>query len=309
LLIDYTTKANTGQIKMAARLYSDISGLLTTFISVDRYAGVTPATSLGQRRYHTYLKPINVNLGLMETLKVLKLGFCLSLALIFSGCKQVQKTSDEETTETAVQNVTSTEPTTEERIDFDPDQSKALLKELKGIEKFYVQDDLYRLYSLLKFKNDNRYEDLERGLEKEHASFNPILSSYSILLIDTKNGYMEFNESGADIYYAMTYWNKSYGDKLIGKSTKICSMVACHTSISFQLYEKDTQTYIPKETSEIIIEIDALKKLRPEGFKEGDDEYYDSGYILPQKGKNIRYCVDEKCLDLIWQDGTFSISK
>jgi len=43
---------------MAAQGYSDISGLLTTFISVDSYAGGKPATSFGR-------KPLGANVSLL----------------------------------------------------------------------------------------------------------------------------------------------------------------------------------------------------------------------------------------------------
>ncbi len=42
--------ANNGKIKMAAKLYSDISALLIAFITVDSYVGGKPATSFGQGR-------------------------------------------------------------------------------------------------------------------------------------------------------------------------------------------------------------------------------------------------------------------
>ena len=49
------TGANNGQINalwaMAVKLYSDISGLLTIFITVDRDAGENSATSFGPKRY------------------------------------------------------------------------------------------------------------------------------------------------------------------------------------------------------------------------------------------------------------------
>jgi len=42
---------HNGQKKMAVQGYSDISALLTTFISVDRNAGDNSATSLGRNRW------------------------------------------------------------------------------------------------------------------------------------------------------------------------------------------------------------------------------------------------------------------
>ena len=48
--MNYCTVANTGQIKMAAQLYSDISGLIPIFNTADRQVGGKPATFFGLKR-------------------------------------------------------------------------------------------------------------------------------------------------------------------------------------------------------------------------------------------------------------------
>jgi len=52
------TNPNNGQIKMAANLYSDISGLLTIFSTADRHVGGKPATFFGQDRWVQLVKRI-----------------------------------------------------------------------------------------------------------------------------------------------------------------------------------------------------------------------------------------------------------
>ena len=70
----------------------------------------------------------------MQTIKVLKLGFCISLPFIFSACQQGQKTNYEETTEEIVGEKAATEGIIEEgfvSIDFESNHYKAIIKELK----------------------------------------------------------------------------------------------------------------------------------------------------------------------------------
>lgn len=241
----------------------------------------------------------------MQTIKVLKLSFCLSLAFIFSACQQEQKTNDEETTEEVVKEVTATERITEESfesIDFEPNHYKAIIKELKGIEKFFVQDDLLKLYSLLKYKDDSRYKALKDDLQSKYE----YPQYFVINLLDTKNGYIEFAKPQTECRHIMVYWNKSNGEKLIVNSLLCCTMF-CDGDLTFQIYDDNNESFTSVEIKEIIPDIEYLWSIRPENLIEGDG--YDSEIILPRNGKNIRYCVEEKCLDLIWQDGTFSVLK
>jgi len=104
----------------------------------------------------------------------------------------------------------------------------------------------------------------------------------------------------------MTYWKKNNGNILIGQAQKCCTMF-CAGDITFTIFNEEDQGSASVTTKEIINGIDDLKLLRPDNYIEGDG--YDTEFILPQKGKNIRYCVGETCTNLIWQDGTFSIEK
>ncbi|MEO1098734.1 MAG: hypothetical protein AAFX57_13430 [Bacteroidota bacterium] len=81
----------------------------------------------------------------------------------------------------------------------------------------------------------------------------------------------------------------------------------CEGDISFQLYKNESQVYLPAITNEIIGEIDVIDSLRQVEYAAGNGVNYE--FILPQKGKNIQYCEEQKCVDLIWQDGSFSMAK
>lgn len=180
----------------------------------------------------------------------------------------------------------------------------AIIDELKGLEKYYVQNDLFKLHSLLKFKKDMRYQALENHLNKqfEHASY------FNIQTLDMQNGYVEFEslEANECTKLSMCYWKESNGDILIGHIMNCCTMF-CESDISFKGYSKNYPYYTTVRNKIVIPEIDYLKTIKPDGHIDGDG--YDEKYILPKEGKNIRYCVETKCTELVWKDGTFSITK
>lgn len=190
--------------------------------------------------------------------------------------------------------------------DFDKMKYQPIIDELRGIEKHYVQNDLFKLNSLLKFNNDDRYRVLENDLKAKYEE----KSFIKIHLIDTKNGYIEFERLQTIVVeeckQSMVYWIKSDGGIVIAQEMNCCTMF-CDASISFQTYDKKSQSYVSIDSKEIVPQIDSLKSLKPINHIEGDG--FDTKYTLPQKGKNIRYCVESKCLELVWQDGIFSIEK
>ncbi|GAB4247956.1 MAG: hypothetical protein Tsb0034_27300 [Ekhidna sp.] len=186
-----------------------------------------------------------------------------------------------------------------EGVDFDSTAYLAIIGDLTGIEKFYVQDDLYRLHGLLKYKEDERHSQLESDLTKkfEYPTF------INVTLLDAKNGYIEFNRAQTECEMAMVYWNKSDGTKLIGSSETCCTMF-CEGEVSFSQYDPNQDSYQSLNLNEVIIDYDSIQSLRPEGYEEGGFDYT---YTLPQQGKNLRYCVGETCLELQWDDGLFRL--
>ncbi|MEO1098733.1 MAG: hypothetical protein AAFX57_13425 [Bacteroidota bacterium] len=126
----------------------------------------------------------------MQTARLLKTSLYLSIIFTFLSCRQEQKKSTEEmTTEETAASEDVIEPALES-TEFDSSGYKIIIDELRGIEKFYVQEDLYRLHSLLKFKDDERYKVLEHDLSTmyEHPLF------LNVTMIDPKNGYVEFRK-------------------------------------------------------------------------------------------------------------------
>lgn len=184
------------------------------------------------------------------------------------------------------------------------DDYQSIINSLKGIEKHYVQNNLFKLHSLLKYNKDERSKKLEDSLTRnnEHSYF------FEIQKIDQQNGYIEFEVLQATecTKSSMCYWNKSNGDALIGTVNDCCTMF-CQSDITFEIYHKNNQSYTSVAVKKIIPDIDVLKSFRPKRYIDGDG--YDEKYTLPRKGKNISYCVDTDCLDLIWKDGVFSVTK
>lgn len=177
-----------------------------------------------------------------------------------------------------------------------------IIQELEGIEKFYVNNDLLRLHSLLKYKNDELHITLESDLKgnKDYLDY------FIILERDVVNGYIKFQKANTESMDYMTYWNQKNGDKLIAHVSEEQTMFIS-SSISFKVYNSTEDTYSMIENEKIIPEINELYSLKPKNHIDGDG--YDLSIVLPKKGKNINYCVTEECIELLWNDGTFLIKK
>jgi len=185
---------------------------------------------------------------------------------------------------------------------FEENKYQLIVDELKGLEKYYVQNSFFRLHSLLKYKRDERYKALEKHLRNEFEE--PVF--FEIQLLDTKNGFVEFEALQAMecTNYSLCYWNKSNGDVLIGEINNCCTMF-CEGHIRFQHYNKIVQLYSSIENEVVIPEYHKIKSLKPIGHVEGDG--YDTKYTLPKNGKNIGYSADKNAIELVWKDGVFSI--
>lgn len=179
---------------------------------------------------------------------------------------------------------------------------ESIIKELKGIEKYYVQNDLLKLHSLLKHKKNERYKALQYDLEDKYE----YPAYVKIIQIDRKNGYIKYKESPTECVETIVYWNQTNGDQLIGHVLNCCTMF-CESDIDFKIYRSNSQSFDSKEIKEVIPEIDSIKSLRPDNHIEGDG--FDYEFILPQNGKNIQFCLDGKCIDLVWKDGVFTVAE
>ncbi len=220
------------------------------------------------------------------------------LCIVILSCAQ-----EENKTTESVSNLKEKEHTEEGITTKDSAFVKSIIRELKGIEKFAVREDFELLSSLLAFKGDSiKHAKLRSILEKKDESY---YRSYLIEALDLRNGYIRYTPKQAEGIYTITYWNLDDGSKLIATEEWSCGPV-CDSHLSFEKYKKGT--YESLEIQKIIPEIKALPIVLLPNYVPGL-EAYEFKYKLPQKGKNIRFCLNEKCVDLEWQNGTFKIKK
>ena len=220
----------------------------------------------------------------------MKINYLLfSIICILSlSCAQKNKTPEEKATSTS-----------------DSAFIKSIIQELKGIEKFAVQDNFYLLSSILEFKGDSsRHEKIKASLQKE----NEYIQEYYIELLDSKNGYIRFAPKHAEATYTICYWNLENDYKLIATEIMGCGPV-CSSTIEFQKFKDGVYQSI--ENIEIIPEIKNLPQMLVPDYDEEIEgsEPYEFKYELPQEGKNILFCLDNYCIELQWNNGIFEIKK
>ena len=178
----------------------------------------------------------------------------------------------------------------------------AIIKELKGIEKYAVKNDFYLLSSLLNYKGDSiRYNKIKGILFKK----DDYLRTFIIEKLDTKNGYIKFSPTAAEVTYTMTYWNLKDDSKLIATESWGCGPV-CQSEIQFQKYVQDN--YIDLERLKIIPDIEKLPMLLAPDYDEKSSDPLEFKFVLPQNGKNIDFCLDKNCIELKWNEGMFIIN-
>jgi len=249
--------------------------------------------------------------------KILKLCLILFVIVSLSACSNNNDNSITEETVAIETNdeqnnsedeVEAVEETLNPNADFDEAAFYEMIDELEGIEKFYVQNDLFRLHSLLKYKKLKSQHDLEAILKRKVIY--PVYLDIAVL--DHKNGYVEFAPYAAEGYSTLVFWNLSNGEKLIATTSKYCGPI-CECEINFQNYNPKTNLYSDLKNQNVIKDFNTLHtyidipKL-PDPYN-GDEDPIELEFILPQKGKNILYCSEEKCVELVWNDGSFKPGK
>jgi hypothetical protein len=171
--------------------------------------------------------------------------------------------------------------------------------ELKGIEKFFVKDNVYRLYKLLEFKGEEDLDDIKLYVEKKNSYL-----MINIIDLDAKNGYIAFDQPETDCRTTMVYWNGPNNVPFIGTSQNCCTMF-CEGGLSFEVYGEEIG-YEKLVDSVVVPEINTLYNMKPKGHIEG--EGFDRSFILPKEGKNILFQLgNEKSIELVWNEGKFLI--
>jgi hypothetical protein len=227
----------------------------------------------------------------------------LFFALILSGC--TGKMRDNTTPADSTQVVQEAYAPVEQAAAAQPDHAdsvamKKIIEGLSAIEKFAVLEDYYLLSSLLKFKGDSLlYEKVIAVLSKR----GDFIERYDINLLDTRSGYINYGERGADIDYIKTYWNLKDGYKLVATEEWVCSTV-CDSNLRFQKFKDGTYQTI--ESTVMIPGMERLAEiLAPDSKDDGEPDEF--RFVLPQKGQNIMFCLDKTCIELKWNGEIFEI--
>jgi len=171
-----------------------------------------------------------------------------------------------------------------------------LIDKLNGIEKFAVGDNFYFLTSVLRSKGETKDHEKAMGILSgfiEDPSFQlPLISE-----LDSKNGYIRYAPPGAEVTYTKVYWNLTDGTQMIATESWACGPI-CESEIYFSKYEKGK--YKSLDLPDVIPQINELP---PTIDESGVPLEYQ--FVLPRQGKDIKYCLDEKCITLKWAEGRF----
>lgn len=223
---------------------------------------------------------------------LLLFGLLNCLVSCSSGQEEERENSQEMQKETIAEEIAT---------EFDRSVYDEIISELKGIEKHYVKDDLFRLLSLLEYKSDGHALRLKAELEKMGEPER----SETIMTLDNSNGYLMHNY-GAQADVEMTYWNLSNGNQLISETFIYRSNSP--EDISFELYDAKEKQYKSLKIREVIPQYEELETM---ASSMDPSMGVDGGCIftLPRNGINISFCADDQCIDLIWQDGTFILNE
>ena len=233
------------------------------------------------------------------------------ICILSLSCSQEKKASKEEVSEEVASEVSIDEKVAENKVaneEFSTSDSafvKSIIQELKGIEKYAVQDNFFLLSSLLEFKGDSsRHGKIKAFLQKEDE----YIQEYYIELLDVKNGYIRFAPKHTEATYTISYWNLENDSKLIATEIMGCGPI-CSSSIEFQKFKNGVYQSI--ENIEIIPDIKNLPQMLVPDYNEEVEgsEPYEFKYELPQEGKNILFCLDNNCIDLQWNNEIFEIKE
>jgi len=224
--------------------------------------------------------------------------FLIAVTLsIVSSCGDSEKTAEKAKLEKEQMEQVEDEGSHDRSLD----EVDAEMQNLEGIEKHFVHGNLKRYRSLLKFKGNKDYKLIE--------DFLPVLDTptkfVEIKELDAKNGFVKYQMPEVDCVEEITYWKTNDGSHLIGK-TQVCCTMFCEGEINFQSYDPVTGAYSNLENSNVI---DDYKRLEADLANQHKDGGVDHKYVLPQKGLDLQFCLGDACVDLKWNNGTFTLQE
>ncbi|MEQ9231791.1 MAG: hypothetical protein RIF46_14000 [Cyclobacteriaceae bacterium] len=234
----------------------------------------------------------------------MKTVYPLLFALLILSCQpQTKKESQPEANETDLNNDQSEvieEAPPESLSPSDSAFMNGFLEQLKGIEKFVVRNNYYMLSAVLKAKGDSATSS---KIMKTLKSVNENNWGFEVITLDSRNGFIEYYPKGAEVTITSCYWNVSDGSKLIGTEAVGCGPV-CESELSFTRFANGK--YEQLENEKVIPGIGTLSELLVPDIATQIDPF-EFRYLLPRKGKDIQFCLEQECVTLEWNDGTFII--
>ena len=239
----------------------------------------------------------------------MKTSFVFICLLVLSFSCKPQSSQTEDTTDESAE-MDASEKVIEESAEevrrtiarSDSVMVNSLIEELKGIEKYAVRDNYYMLAAVLEKEGDSIASGKVLALLEDIFDYPRLID---VTVLDARNGYIEFYPRGTEAFVTMCYWNVSDGSKLIGTEVVGCGPV-CESELSFTKYEDGV--YEQLEVNEIVSDFDQLPGMLVDDYASQVDPF-EFRYLLPQKGKDIRFCLEDDCAVLKWQDGGFEIQE
>lgn len=181
-----------------------------------------------------------------------------------------------------------------------------LIDKLTGIERYVILGNYNILSAVLRHNGDTiNSKAVNDIIFKRDGNLN----KFDIKLLDTKSGFMVYAPIQAEVTYTTTYWNLADGGKLICTEEFSCGPV-CSSGISFMKFMDGMYNDI--EINEVIPEYENINQILFPDYNTYDIENGDPlefKFNLPQKGKDITYCLGDDCIILEWNNESFSIKK
>ena len=233
--------------------------------------------------------------------------FLTVFLLLALACSSDQKTPGNPLYGTDGQAISKNTAATKEPMEGplpEPDSARFIesqLSKLSLIEQFATGNDLKMLQSLLRYHGDS----LEaKKTEVLAYNTNEFIPAYEIRELDAKNGYMVYYPIGTETIITTTYWNLASGSQLIATETTGCGPV-CESDILFHKHHKGKLSKL--NTADIMPDIGLLREMLVPDYKTIQDPL-ELKFELPRKGKNISFCLENNCIELIWNGKTFAIN-
>jgi hypothetical protein len=174
------------------------------------------------------------------------------------------------------------------------------ISRLSGIEQFAVRDNYFLYVSLLEKQGDSTKASKIKNLIEKSVEY-PYY--FTITTLDPGNGYIAYYIQEESV--TQCYWNLTDGGRLIGTERLGCGPV-CESYISFEKYYMGEYTLLALE--DVIPGYERLNEMLVPDIEEQMDPF-EFRYILPQRGRDMKFCLEEDCILLKWNDGSFIIQE